>query len=77
MKHPTNRLVIANAFIWAAMMIAISLLFKDHHNAQMVVMLMVVGWMTTQGLIQKAAGEQLTTAHDEIRCIKKLFSTRH
>ena len=77
MKNANTSLIVANAIIWAALMIATSLLFKDHPNASMLVLLMIAGWLTTQGLIQKATGAQLATAADEIRCIKNLFNNKH
>lgn len=73
MKKTHSSYIIGNALIWAALMIAFSLLFKSHDNTSMVIMLMIAGWLTTQELIQKAAGQDLTVG-EEVRCIKSLFN---
>ena len=43
--------VIGNALIWAAMMIASSLLIGAHENSQTLMLLFIAGWFATNGLV--------------------------
>ena len=43
---------IGHAIIWAATMIALSIVFADHENSQMIIFLMLAGWISSQALVQ-------------------------
>jgi len=49
--HKNAKLLIGNAVIWAALMIAISLLVKGNENSQFINLLMILGWFSAQSLI--------------------------
>ena len=52
MKNQKNgKILIGNAIIWAAMMIAVSLLTKGNENSQFISLLMILGWFSTQSLM--------------------------
>lgn len=63
--------LIANALIWAAMIIAMTLLTKSEDNSSMIVLLMIAGWMATQNIIQQARGDNQSSLSQELSCIKK------
>ena len=44
--------LVGNAIIWAAVMIAVSLLTKGNENSQFINLLMILGWFSTQSMIQ-------------------------
>lgn len=50
-KKKNGKLLIGNAIIWAAMMIAVSLLTKGSENSQLINLLMILGWFSTQSLM--------------------------
>ena len=50
-KLHVNRPTIGNALIWAAMMIAAALLMRGAENTGMLILLMTIGWFTSNGLI--------------------------
>ncbi|NQZ05709.1 MAG: hypothetical protein HRT35_00975 [Algicola sp.] len=50
------KLQIIHALVWAALMLAISWVTKGGENKE-VIFFLIAGWMTTQGLLQKALGE--------------------
>ncbi len=51
-KNAINNKV-ANALIWASMMIALSLLMMDSKNGGMMLLLMVGGWLASNKLMHK------------------------
>ena len=55
-KNKAAKLQIIHALVWAALMLAISWVTKDGANKE-VIFFLIAGWMTTQGLLQKALGE--------------------
>lgn len=50
-NQKNGKLLIGNAIIWAAIMIAVSLLTKGNENSQFINLLMIVGWFSTQSLM--------------------------
>ena len=55
-RNKSAKLQIIHALVWAALMLAISWVSKDGNN-QEVIFFLIAGWTTTQGLLQKALGE--------------------
>ena len=53
-----HRNTIANALIWAAMMIAAALLMRGSDNSQLMLLLMVTGWFVTNGLVGESTSER-------------------
>lgn len=41
---------IINALVWAGLMIAVSLMTKDHENSSAILLMMIGGWIATGGL---------------------------
>jgi len=64
----TSKKLIANAVIWAAMMIAVSHLTKGSENSQFIVMLMIMGWFGTQNLISPS------NATAECAALRRMFA---
>ena len=50
-NQKNGKILIGNAIIWAAVMIAVSLLTKGHENSQFISLLMILGWFSTQSLM--------------------------
>jgi hypothetical protein len=53
------KLQIIHALVWAALMLAISWVSKGANKE--VIFFLIAGWMTTQGLLQNALGEDKTS----------------
>ena len=70
-KTKSVKPAVANAMIWAAMMIASSLLMADpsEANSKMMIILMVAGWFATQRLVP--GSKQLLA--NERACFRRLL----
>ncbi|MDX1571282.1 MAG: hypothetical protein R3200_12430 [Xanthomonadales bacterium] len=55
-----SKATIANALLWAALMIALSVLFGDHPNASTIVLLLIPAWFVSDGLISGQARSDWT-----------------
>ena len=44
---------IANAIVWASVMIATSLVIEDRGETQAIIMFMIAGWAATSGLFAR------------------------
>ena len=66
---PMKKQAIANAILWAAMMLASALVIKDDKAASTMLMLLVVGWFGSSMLF----GNMREQARAECRAVKRMF----
>lgn len=67
---PQSSLVIGNAVIWAALMLALSLLMADTPNSDTMILLLVAGWFASQALFTDFRAD----ARREWACLKRWVS---
>lgn len=66
----TEQKVLGNALVWAAMIIASSLLIEDGKTASTMLFLLLGGWFASSNFI----GSSAKTASTECAALKRLFS---
>jgi len=66
---PATKQTIGNALIWAAMMIASSLVIEDSKAASTMMFLLIAGWIASSSLF----GGLAQSARAECAAVKRLF----
>lgn len=57
-KNIGGMLQIANALVWAALMLVVAWLSPDNDNNMTITLFMICGWFTTNGLLDRALGNK-------------------